>query len=155
MYISYWCAYPWPFGDVFCVLRNLAAETSTYASILTITVFTAERYVAICHPMRSQALSSLRRAVVVVVVVWVISAVCSVPMVVQFGVVYLRNEVTGDIIPESAQCNIRPERYLEHSFEVGVDWLISKLVKINSFFICVSVDLQRRFSSWAMFYFSK
>ena len=36
--------------DIRCGCRTLAAETSTYASILTITAFTVERYVAICHP---------------------------------------------------------------------------------------------------------
>lgn len=38
---SFWSAYPWIFGNVFCVVRTMAAETSTYASILTITAFTA------------------------------------------------------------------------------------------------------------------
>jgi len=36
----FWSAYPWPFGNVLCVLRCLAAETSTNASILTITGIT-------------------------------------------------------------------------------------------------------------------
>ncbi len=42
---QFWSAYPWVFGDIFCVIRTMAAETSTYASILTITAFTVERYV--------------------------------------------------------------------------------------------------------------
>ncbi len=36
----FWSAYPWVFGETFCVIRTMAAETSTYASILTITAFT-------------------------------------------------------------------------------------------------------------------
>ncbi len=40
---QFWSAYPWIFGNTFCVIRTMAAETSTYASILTITAFTVER----------------------------------------------------------------------------------------------------------------
>jgi neuromedin U receptor 1 len=38
MYV-YWVSYPWPFGLPFCLIRSLAAEASTYASIITITAF--------------------------------------------------------------------------------------------------------------------
>ena len=60
---AYWRAYPWVFGEVFCLIRVLAAETSTYASILTITAFTVERYMAICHPMKAQITSGPKRAI--------------------------------------------------------------------------------------------
>ena len=38
-----WSAYPWIFGEPFCVIRTMLAEMSTNASILTITAFTVER----------------------------------------------------------------------------------------------------------------
>jgi hypothetical protein len=60
---GYWIAYPWPFGQAFCLTRVLAAETSTYASIITIIAFTVERYLAICHPMKIQLTSGPKRAV--------------------------------------------------------------------------------------------
>lgn len=44
---SIWSAYPWIFGDVFCIVRTLLAEMSTNASILTITAFTIERFVVL------------------------------------------------------------------------------------------------------------
>ena len=47
-----WHMYPYPLGETFCRLRYLAWETSCYVSILTITAFTVERYMAICHPIR-------------------------------------------------------------------------------------------------------
>lgn len=40
---SIWSAYPWIFGEAFCIVRTLLAEMSTNASILTITAFTIER----------------------------------------------------------------------------------------------------------------
>ena len=73
--------------------RTLAAETSTYASILTITAFTVERYVAICHPVKSRlafSAAGLHRAVRLVLVIWLVAAICSIPIVVQYGVVYVQ-----------------------------------------------------------------
>lgn len=60
---SIWSRYPYVFGEVFCVLRGLAAETSANATVLTITAFTVERYVAICHPFLSHTMSKLSRFV--------------------------------------------------------------------------------------------
>ena len=40
---SIWEAYPWIFGEVFCIARTMIAEMTTNASILTITAFTIER----------------------------------------------------------------------------------------------------------------
>lgn len=35
-----WIKYPYIFGEAFCVIRGLAAETSANATVLTITAFT-------------------------------------------------------------------------------------------------------------------
>ena len=115
---TFWSAYPWIFGETFCVIRIMVAETSTYASILTITSFTIERYVAICYPMKAQTMSSLSRAIKVIILIWIISAVCSVPVVYQFGVVYYPDANNQSIL-ESAQCNIEPSRAVPHIFEIS------------------------------------
>ena len=114
----FWSAYPWIFGETFCVIRTMAAETSTYASILTITAFTVERYVAICHPMKAQTMSSLQRAIKVILGIWIISGICSIPMVLQFGVVYIK-DASGQDILESASCTIDQGRALGHTFEIS------------------------------------
>jgi hypothetical protein len=54
-----WFRYPYVFGEAFCVLQGFAAETSANATVLTITAFTVERYVAICHPFQSHNLSKV------------------------------------------------------------------------------------------------
>lgn len=46
MYVI-WSKYPYVFGEMFCVIRGLVAETSANATVLTITAFTVERYVAV------------------------------------------------------------------------------------------------------------
>lgn len=115
---SFWSAYPWVFGEAFCVLRNMAAETSTNAAILTITAFTIERYVAICHPMRAQRMSSLSRAIRVIVIVWLVATVCSFPQAVQFGLIYVTDS-SGKPIEESVTCNLIPGHRIKHTFELA------------------------------------
>lgn len=119
-------------------MRTLAAEASTYASILTITAFTVERYVGICHPMRrracfqtalptwwstgsSSALSGRRpsRAVRTIAGIWLASVALSGPIVAQYGIVYVDDPSTGRPIAESALCSIRQDRYARRAFEVA------------------------------------
>ncbi|VDN32220.1 unnamed protein product [Cylicostephanus goldi] len=61
--IMNWSQYPWPFPDVFCNMKALIAETTNYASILTILLFSIERYVAVCHPFVFVKIKSLRKKV--------------------------------------------------------------------------------------------
>lgn len=82
-----WFKYPFVFGELFCVLRGLAAETSTNATVLTITAFTVERYVAICHPFISQTMSKLSRAIKLILLIWVIALSSAIPQALQFGLV--------------------------------------------------------------------
>lgn len=56
----------------------------------------------------------------VVVIAWFIAVVCAVPMVTQFGIVYIDDPTTGQPMAESATCDVMTERKLPYSFEV---WL--------------------------------
>jgi hypothetical protein len=60
MYYIWWRGYPDILGETVCVLQGFAAETSANATVLTITAFTVERYVAICHPFQSHTFSKVR-----------------------------------------------------------------------------------------------
>lgn len=84
-----WRKYPYIFSESFCILRGLTSELSTNASILTITAFTIERYVAICHPLRSHTTLKLSRVIKTIVVIWIIGALCAAPIAYQFGIVYV------------------------------------------------------------------
>lgn len=140
---TFWSAYPWVFGEAFCVMRTVAAETSTYASILTITAFTVERYVAICHPMWIQTKCSLQRAARVIAVIWAVAGVCAVPIDIQYGVVYLDDEL-GHPIQESATCNIRPDRYIRHAFEVSTFlFFLAPMVVISALYGRIATAIRR------------
>lgn len=48
-----WYPLDYPFSQAVCVLQGVLSETATNATVLTITSFTIERYIAICFPFRS------------------------------------------------------------------------------------------------------
>ena len=113
-----WSAYPWVFGEVFCILRTLLAEVSTNASILTITAFTIERFVAICYPMKAQTMSGLKRVTRAIVAIWCLALLFSIPLTIQFGLVYAVDAQNRTIL-ESASCGMKRFHFLKRSFEVS------------------------------------
>jgi len=79
---SIWRRYPDIFGEFFCVARGMAAETSANATVLTITAFTIERYLAICRPFLTQKWQNgLIRVVRQLVVIWACSIALAIPQV--------------------------------------------------------------------------
>lgn len=82
-----WQRYPYAFGESFCIIRGYLSEASTYASILTISAFTIERYVAICHPLWAHTMSQLPRAITSIVIIWILSAICAIPPAAELGIV--------------------------------------------------------------------
>lgn len=113
-----WNLYPWIFGETFCIIRALFGELSTYTSILTITAFTVERYVAICHPMKAHKMSSLNRAIRVIFSTWVIASLLSIPQTIQYGVFYIKDQ-QNRTIEESAMCTNKNFEAMKETFLVS------------------------------------
>lgn len=99
-----WLKYPYLFGEYFCFLRGMTSEMSTNASVLTITAFTVERYLAICHPLKAHTMSKLSRVIKMIIIVWIVSAICAAPLAYHFGIVfdYFQNKK----VRQSASCSI-------------------------------------------------
>ncbi|XP_076230594.1 pyrokinin-1 receptor isoform X2 [Nomia melanderi] len=107
-----WCKYPYIFGEGFCIIRGLAGETSANASVLTITAFTVERYVAICHPFLSQTMSKLTRAVKLILMIWLVALSFALPQALQLGVIQSPRD------PAIIMCTVK-NVILSHSFELS------------------------------------
>lgn len=107
---------PYTLGEAVCIFRGFTAETSAYASVLTIMFFTVERYVAICHPLKAHALSGPSRTIKCVVLVWIIAATSSLPIALQFGLIYKIHE-DGTNILDSSVCALK--RPVEHAFLIS------------------------------------
>lgn len=70
----------WPLSILFCRLRNICVEFFTCSSILTILAFSCERYFAIVHPMHFHQLNRFHRAKSIIIIIWLISLLISVPI---------------------------------------------------------------------------
>lgn len=135
-----WIPVPYIFGETFCIIRGLAAETSTNASILTITSFTVERYLAICHPLRSHTMSRLSRAVRLILLIWVVAALCAIPMAIQFGIVY--HVYAGYVILDSAECVVK--KPLPHAFELSTfSFFCLPVTVITVLYVLIGLRLRR------------
>ncbi|XP_022823798.1 neuropeptides capa receptor-like isoform X1 [Spodoptera litura] len=113
----YWHQYPYSLGIVFCKLRALISEAATYVSVLTISAFSLERYLAICHPLHLYTMAGLTRASRIILVLWIISIVCASPFAVYSEISYRDYPPnSGNISLESAFCALMaPSPLLELS----------------------------------------
>lgn len=131
---SIWFKWPYVFGEVFCVARGLIAETSANATVLTITSFTVERYLAICHPFLQHTMSKLSRAIRLILIVWVISIGLAIPQALQFGVI---TSVYG-----IDQCTLK-RIIIEHSFELStVLFFLTPMTLITILYILIGLKLR-------------
>lgn len=88
-----WIPLQYPFGTSLCMSLGMLSETTTNATVLTITSFTVERYIAICHPFRQHTMD-LNRAVKFIFAIWIVSFCLAIPQFIQFGVI----EEQGNVI---------------------------------------------------------
>ncbi|CAG5132761.1 unnamed protein product [Candidula unifasciata] len=60
----------WPYGRVLCSLLIFLQYLGIDTSSLSITAFTIERYIAICHPMKAQIMCTVSRAKKIIAALW-------------------------------------------------------------------------------------
>lgn len=61
----------WIWGRVGCAIMIFLQNLGINASSLSLTAFTVERYIAICHPMKAQTVCTVQRAKKITLLVWV------------------------------------------------------------------------------------
>lgn len=131
---SMWSRYPYVFGEIFCVMRGLMAETASNATVLTITSFTVERYLAICHPFLQHTMSKLSRAVKLIIGVWIVSVSLAVPQALQFGVITDENNID--------QCTLKRVIF-EHLFELStLLFFLTPMTLITVLYILIGLKLR-------------
>lgn len=103
--LLFWHQYPWLFGLTFCKFRSLITEACSYVSVLTIVAFSMERFLAICYPLHSYAMSGFKRAVRIICAIWVISLLSAIPFAYHRKIHYiLYPPFTGEEVYESGLC---------------------------------------------------
>lgn len=133
-----WSPENYVFGQVFCVIQGLAAETSAYATVLTITAFTVERYLAICHPLFTQTMSKLSRAVRFIIAIWTTALILAIPQSLQFGVI---TEVEGNV--ERSHCTIK-NVFIDHAFEISAFIIfVGPMTLITILYVLIGIQLKK------------
>ncbi|NWH47140.1 NMUR2 protein, partial [Fregata magnificens] len=120
-----WSNYPFLFGPIGCYLKTALFETVCFASILSVTTVSMERYIAILHPFRAKLESTRKRALRTIVVLWVLSVLFALPNTGTHGIM-LQYFPNGTLVPGSATCTV-----------VMPMWIYNCIVQITSFLFYV------------------
>ncbi|CAH1113015.1 unnamed protein product [Psylliodes chrysocephalus] len=138
---SIWSRYPYVFGEEFCVLQGFAAEASANATVLTITAFTIERYVAICYPFLSHTLSKLNRAIKYIIYIWIIAISLAIPQALAFGVVC--EVINGRIVNDHCVC-IPKRSVIPHAFEIStLLFFVAPMSLITILYVLIGMQLHK------------
>ncbi|KAL9906155.1 capability receptor isoform 2-T4 [Glossina fuscipes fuscipes] len=105
--IAFWHQYPYLFSLPFCKIRAYISEASTYVSVFTIAAFSVERYLAICHPLHTYAMSGFKRAIRIIIALWLVSFLGAIPFGIMTNIIYTYYPLDNKIIPESAFCSLQ------------------------------------------------
>lgn len=135
-----WSPDTYVFGEAFCILQSFAAETSANATVLTITAFTVERYVAICHPFLSHTMSKLSRAIRFIIAIWILALCLAAPQAMQFGVQYM--EMPEGHMP--SMCTLVTEGLFAHAFEISTFLFFAiPMTLITVLYVLIAVQLRK------------
>lgn len=135
-----WSPYLYIWGNNSCFLKSFAAETSVNASVLTITAFTVERYVAICHPFLSHTMSKLSRAVKFIFFIWLFSLALALPQTLPFGVQEIKYE--NGVLVES-RCTIT-KVLIPHIFVISTFVIfVIPMTIITCLYLLIGLKLRR------------
>ncbi|XP_043926620.1 neuromedin-U receptor 1 [Protopterus annectens] len=117
-----WSNYPFLFGLGGCYFKVLLLETVCFASVLNVTALSAERYIAVVHPLKAKYMVTRTHAKHVIIIIWVISVLSAIPNTSLHGIFYLKT-VNGERIWESAFC-----------MPVKPRWMYNLLIQITTVF---------------------
>lgn len=70
----------WPFGKIICKVYMTTTSINQFTSSLLLTVMSADRYVAVCHPISSPRYRTPFIAKFICLTVWTVSALLMVPI---------------------------------------------------------------------------
>ncbi|CAM9516954.1 unnamed protein product [Lampetra planeri] len=114
VYSFIWFHHPWTFGSSACKAYYYLRDACTYATVLNICSLSAERYLAVCHPLRAKALMSRQRAKGLLGLVWVASFLLALPMLFAMGTVEKMHRKDGTADPSGVVCtNVASELNLK------------------------------------------
>ncbi len=83
------------------------------------------------------------RVITVIEIIWLLSGICSIPMVIQFGIVYIEDGL-GTKIVEFATCGIQTKHYLRYVFEMSTFlFFLTPMILIIVLYILIGLAVRR------------
>ncbi|XP_017473161.1 PREDICTED: somatostatin receptor type 2-like [Rhagoletis zephyria] len=99
----------WRFGDFMCKAYMVSTSITQFTSSIFLLIMSADRYLAVCHPIASPKYRTQRIAKIVSAIAWLTSVVLMLPVILYASTVIQEDGV-------NLSCNIEwPETYKKHS----------------------------------------
>ncbi|XP_017328691.1 neuromedin-U receptor 1 isoform X1 [Ictalurus punctatus] len=117
-----WSNYPFLLGTGGCYFKTCLFEMVCFASVLNVTAVSAERYLAVVHPLRVKHVMTHGHVRRVIVTLWIVSFLCALPNTSLHGLNMLPPKF-GQSFPESAVCGL-----------VKPTWIYGLLVQLTALF---------------------
>ncbi|KAK1784399.1 hypothetical protein P4O66_002200 [Electrophorus voltai] len=115
-----WSNYPFLLGAGGCYFKTYLFETVCLASMLNVTFLSAERYLAVVHPVRARHVITWSRAKRLILVLWTMALLCTLPNTSLRSVQVLPLRF-GQSFPDSAVCGL-----------VQPAWIYNLLVQLTA-----------------------
>ncbi|XP_013790246.1 somatostatin receptor type 5-like [Limulus polyphemus] len=110
----------WPFGLVMCKLYMTSTSINQFTSSLLLAVMSADRYVAVCHPISSPRYRTSFIAKLVCFSAWTLSALLMIPIYIYANIMQSSRATTCTILwPESDYTAGGQKAFVLYSFTMG------------------------------------
>lgn len=130
----------WPLGSVMCKIYMTTTSINQFTSSLLLTVMSADRYVAVCHPISSPRYRTQIIAKFICLTVWTVSALLMVPIYLYANILKTDYVNSCNIYwPESSYMNGQ-KAFTLYSFTLG---FAIPLVLILLFYFLVICKLRK------------
>lgn len=90
----------WPYGNLYCRMSVLIVSIPCGVSISLLVTISLDRYFAIVWPLRYNSLATKKKAITVVVMIWIVTIVMNTPM-------WLHNKSDIRYVDEAVSCLLR------------------------------------------------
>ncbi|XP_076061449.1 somatostatin receptor type 2-like [Oratosquilla oratoria] len=93
----------WPFGSIMCKLYVISTSINQFTSSLFLTIMSADRYIAVCHPINSPKIRTPMISKLVSLTAWTVSALMIVPIFMYSNTLTVNDEINCNIVLPDSQ----------------------------------------------------
>ncbi|XP_061746160.1 neuromedin-U receptor 1-like [Nerophis ophidion] len=139
-----WQNYPFLLGEGGCNFKVFLFETVCFASILNVTALSVERYLAVVHPLKVRHMTTSSHVKRVILVLWLLSMLCSVPNTSLHGIAVLPPRF-GRHFPRSAVCHLIKPKWMYNLIILisTLAFFILPMLIISILYLLIGLQLHR------------